>query len=42
LFVSGLVADLLETRQRSLVLACVSGLLAAYAIFSLMELARVA
>jgi hypothetical protein len=42
LFVSGLVADLLETRQRSLVLACASGLLAAYAIFSLMELARVA
>jgi hypothetical protein len=42
LFVSGLVADLLETRQQSLVLACVSGLLAAYAIFSLMELARVA
>lgn len=41
LFISGLVADLLESRQRFLVLACVSGLLAAYAIFGLMELARV-
>jgi hypothetical protein len=41
LFVSGIVADLLETRQHSFVLASISGLLAAYAIFSLMELARV-
>ncbi|HKN36959.1 MAG TPA: hypothetical protein VJX16_27250 [Terriglobales bacterium] len=40
LFVSGIVADLLETPQQSLVLACISGLLAANAIFSLMELAQ--
>ena len=41
LFVSGIFADLLETRHHSMVLACLSGLLAAYAIFSLMELGRV-
>ena len=40
LFVSGIVADLLEPPQQSLVLACISGLLAANAIFSLMELAQ--
>ena len=40
-FVSGIAADLLETRQRSIVSACVWGLLAANALWNLMELARV-
>jgi hypothetical protein len=40
-FVAGIFADLLETRQRSLVMACLWGLLAANALWSLMELARV-
>jgi hypothetical protein len=40
-FVAGVCADLLETRQRSLVLACVWGLLAANALWSLLELAQV-
>ena len=37
-FVAGVCADLLETRQRSLVTACVFGLLAAYAVWSLSQL----
>jgi hypothetical protein len=41
LFVAGISSDLLETRQHSLVLACVSSLLGAYAIWSLLEIARV-
>jgi hypothetical protein len=40
LFAAGITADLLETRYRSLVQACACGLLAAYALWSLMELAR--
>lgn len=40
-FVSGIFADLLETKQRTLVMACVAGLLLAYSFWSLSELARV-
>jgi hypothetical protein len=40
-FVAGIFADLLETRHRSLVMACLWGLLAANALWSLTELARV-
>jgi hypothetical protein len=40
-FVSGIFADLLETKQRWLVLASISGLLLAYSFWSLSELARV-
>lgn len=42
LFTAGIAADLLETTYRQFVLACVWGLLGAYAIWSLMELARAA
>jgi hypothetical protein len=41
-FVAGVAADLLETRQRALVLACVWGLLSAQALWNLWELARIA
>lgn len=41
-FVSGICADLLESQHRSLVMASILGLLAAYAVWSLSELARVA
>jgi hypothetical protein len=41
IFVSGVLADLLETPQRPLVMACVVGLLAAYVIWSLANLAQV-
>jgi hypothetical protein len=41
LFVSGVLADLMETRYRLLVTACVLGMLAAYAAWSLLNLARV-
>jgi hypothetical protein len=41
LFVAGVIADLLETRQRALVSAGAWGLLAAYALWSLLQLARV-
>jgi hypothetical protein len=41
-FVSGVLADLMETRHRPLVTACVFGLLVAYAVWSLLGLARVA
>jgi hypothetical protein len=37
-FVAGVSADLLETQYRSLVLACVAGLLMAYALWNLMAL----
>jgi hypothetical protein len=40
-FVAGIAADLLETRHRDLVMACVWGLLAANALWNLVELARV-
>jgi hypothetical protein len=40
-FVSGISADLLETRQRALVSACVWGLLIAQAALNLWELARI-
>jgi hypothetical protein len=40
-FVSGIVADLLETHQRGLVMACVWGLLAANALVNFTQLARV-
>jgi hypothetical protein len=40
-FVAGIAADLLETRQRDLVTACVWGLLLANALWNLAELARV-
>jgi hypothetical protein len=41
LFVSGVLADLMETRYRLLATACVIGMLAAYALWSLLALARV-
>jgi hypothetical protein len=41
-FVAGIAADLLESRYRSLVSAGVWGLLCAYALWSLVELSRVA
>lgn len=40
-FVAGIAADLLETRQRNLALACVWGLLLANALWNLAELAQV-
>jgi hypothetical protein len=40
-FVSGIAADLLESRQRGLTMACVWGLLAASALWNLAQLARV-
>jgi hypothetical protein len=40
-FVAGISADLLESKQRTLVMASVLGLLFAYAFWSLSELARV-
>jgi hypothetical protein len=41
IFVAGVLADLLETRYRPLVAACVLGLLGAYAAWSLISLAQV-
>jgi len=40
-FVSGIIADLMETHQHALVMACVWGLLAANALLNLTQLARV-
>lgn len=40
-FVAGVVADLLETRQRSLVLACVGALLGAAALWNIWQLVKV-
>jgi hypothetical protein len=40
-FVAGIAADLLETRRRELVTACIWGLLLANALWNLAELARV-
>jgi hypothetical protein len=39
-FVAGICADLLELTQRHLVAACIFGLLAAYALWSLLQVAR--
>ncbi len=41
IFVAGALADLMETRQRALVQASVLGLLVAYAVWGLVNLARV-
>jgi hypothetical protein len=41
LFVSGVLADLMETRYRLLVTACIFGMLVAYGLWSLLALARV-
>jgi len=41
IFVSGVLADLLETSNRQLVMACVVGMLAAYVIWSVANLVRV-
>jgi hypothetical protein len=41
IFVSGVLADLLETRQRPLVMACIVGMIAAYVIWSVVNLAQV-
>lgn len=41
IFVAGVLADLMETTYRSLVTACVLGILGAYAMWSLVNLARV-
>lgn len=41
IFVSGVLADLLETRYRSLVAACILGLLAAYVLHTVLRLAQV-
>jgi len=41
IFVSGVLADLLETRRRPLVMACVVGMIAAYVIWSVVNLAQV-
>lgn len=40
-FVGGVLADLMETRQRSLVASCVFGLLAAYCLWNVSVLAFV-
>jgi hypothetical protein len=39
-FVAGVAADLLETRQRGTIMACICGLVVANALWNLMELAR--
>jgi putative effector of murein hydrolase LrgA (UPF0299 family) len=41
IFVSGVMADLMETRYRPLVTACVFGMLAAYALWSVVQIALV-
>jgi hypothetical protein len=41
-FVAGICADLLETKQRPVVMACTFGLLLAYAFWSVLELTRAA
>lgn len=41
IFVSGVLADLLETRYRALVMACVVGMMAAYVVWSVVNLAQV-
>ncbi len=41
IFVSGVIADLMETRFRLLITACVGGLLGAYILWSILALAQV-
>src|ERR1700722_17537727 len=41
IFVSGVLADLLETSYRPLVMACIVGMMAAYVIWSVVNLAQV-
>ncbi len=41
LFVSGVLADLLETSYRQLVMACIVGMMAAYVVWSVLNLAQV-
>jgi len=41
IFVSGVLADLLETRYRALVSACVFGMMAAYVVWSVFNLVKV-
>ena len=41
IFTSGVLADLLETRHRSLAMACVVGMLADYVVWSVINLAQV-
>ncbi|MGD1077934.1 MAG: hypothetical protein ABR881_06415 [Candidatus Sulfotelmatobacter sp.] len=41
IFVSGVLADLLETRHRPLVMACIVGMMAAYVIWSVVNLVQV-
>ncbi len=41
IFVSGVLADLLETHHRSLVMACIVGMLAAYVVWSVASLVQV-
>jgi len=41
IFVSGVLADLLKTRYRTLVMACVVGMMAAYVLWSVVNLAQV-
>ena len=41
IFVSGVIADLLETANRPLVMACVVGMMAPYVVWSLLKLAQV-
>jgi hypothetical protein len=40
-FVAGVLADLLETRYRPLVKACIVGMMAAYVVWSVLNLAQV-
>src|SRR5581483_5613495 len=39
-FIAGIFADLLETRHRSLVAACLLGIIAAHALWSVLALSR--
>jgi hypothetical protein len=41
IFVSGVLADLLETSYRPLVMACIVGMMAAYVVWSVVNLAQV-
>jgi hypothetical protein len=41
IFVSGIFADLMETRYRQLITACIGGLLAAYIVWSLLALSQI-
>ncbi len=41
IFVSGVLADLLETRYRAFVMACIVGMMAAYVVWSVVNLAHV-